>query len=317
MKDTAQKLVASPRGILAADSTKGVIKRFESVGLTFSAELDKKYKEILLGTPGLEQFIGGVILNDANIRQNICINSEIILGVKVYGGLEPFGEGVDEVTKGLDGLENRLGEYVSMGAKFTKWRGVFKITDTTPTDGFINENLQRMAEFVKISQKLNLVPVVEPEILLEGRHTTTRCEEIETKVLKLLFEKLKAENVVLSSLILKTSMVLPGKDSGIRAAPLEVAKVTVRTLKNSVPPEIAGVVFLSGGQFADDATNNLNGIEKNLEGILFPVSFSFERALQEEILRVWNGKDENIKSAQEAFINRARKVSLAREGKLT
>jgi fructose-bisphosphate aldolase class I len=316
MKDAAQKLVTAPRGILAADSTKGIIKRFEGVGLTFSPELDKKYKEIILGTPGLEQFISGVILNDTNIRQNIPVNSEIALGIKVDGGLEPFGEGIEEVTKGLSGLEQRLKEYLMMGAKFTKWRGVFRISDITPTDSFLEENLGRMVDFARISQSAGFVSIVEPEILLDGNHTTTRCEEIETKVLKVLFEKLKSSGVDLTSLILKTSMVLPGKDNGVKAAPLEVAKVTVRTLKNSVSPEVAGVVFLSGGQSADDAADNLNEIEKNLDGLMFPVSFSFERGLQEEVLRVWSGKDENIKLAQEAFINRAREVSLAREGKL-
>jgi len=316
MKDTAQKLVASPRGILAADSTKGIIKRFESVGLSFTPELDRKYKEMLFATDSLEQFISGVIMNDTNIRQNIPINSEITLGIKVDGGLESFAEGVEEVTKGLEGLGQRLKEYLDMGAKFSKWRGVFKISDTSPTDTFLEENLARMVEFAEISQNAGFVPIVEPEILLEGNHTTTRCEEIETKVLKLLFKKLKERSIDLTSLILKTSMALPGKDSGIKAAPLEVAKVTVRTLKNSVPSEVAGVVFLSGGQSVDDAASNLNEIEKNLDGIGFPISFSFERALQEEILKVWSGQDNNIILAQEAFLNRARLVSLARTGKL-
>jgi len=312
----ALQLVASPRGILAADSTKGIIKRFESVGLTFTPELDRSYKEILLATAGLEEFISGVILNDTNIRQNIVVNGEIILGIKVDEGLEPFGKGEEEITGGLDRLEQRLKEYLGMGAKFTKWRGVFRITDTYPTEAFTEENLNRMVRFAKISQSMGLVPIVEPEILLEGRHTTTRCEEIETKVLKLLFAKLVTQGINLGSLILKTSMVLPGKDSGIKAAPLEVAKATVRALANSVPSEISGVVFLSGGQSADDATNNLNEIEKNLDGISFPVSFSFERALQEDVLKVWGGQDKNIKAAQNVFYERARKVSQARDGKL-
>ena len=314
MKDTAQRLAASPKGILAADSTKGIIKRFESVGLTFTHELDRKYKETLLATSGLEEFISGVILNDTNIRQNILMNRGIVLGIKVDGGLEPFGEGVEEITKGIDGLEQRLKEYLEMGAKFTKWRGVFRISDIYPTNAFLEENLGRIAEYAKISQGIGLIPIVEPEVLLDGNHTTIKCEEVETKVLKLLFEKLNASGVDLTSLILKTSMVLPGKDNGVKTASLEVAKATIRTLLNSVPQEVAGVVFLSGGQSPDEATVNLNEIEKNLDGLTFPVSFSFERALQEEALKIWRGLDENVKAAQEVFLNRARKVSLARRG---
>lgn len=321
MKDTAQKLVATPRGILAADeSTKTITKRFETIGLTSTPELNKKYREMLFTTPGIEEYISGVILYDESIRQDlgkILGEKGIISGIKVDGGLEFFGEGEEEVTKGLDGLPKRLKEYSGTGAKFTKWRGVFRISDIYPTDSFLEESLGRMVKFAKISQEVGLVPIVEPEILLDGNHTITRCEGVETKVLKLLFEKLKNEGVDLSSLILKTSMVLSGKDNGVKAAPLEVAKVTVRTLKSSVPSEISGVVFLSGGQSPDEATNNLNEIEKNIDGLTIPLSFSFGRALQEEALKAWSGLDENIKAAQSLFIDRARKVSLARGGKLT
>ncbi|MCX6706282.1 MAG: fructose-bisphosphate aldolase class I [Candidatus Woesebacteria bacterium] len=321
MKETAQRLVASSKGILAADeSTKTITKMFEAINLTSTPELNKKYRKMLFTAVGIEEFISGVILYNETIRQGlgkILEGKAIIPGIKVDEGLEPFGEGEEEATKGLEGLPERLKEYLEMGAKFTKWRGVFRISDTTPTDSFLEENLGRMVKFAKISQEVGLVPIVEPEILLDGNHTTTRCEEIETKVLKLLFEKLVAEGVDLSSLILKTSMVLPGKDNGVKAAPLEVAKVTVRTLKNSVPSGIAGVVFLSGGQSPNEATDNLNEIEKNLDGISFPLSFSFGRALQEEALNSWKGFDENIKIAQEVFINRARKVFFARKGELT
>lgn len=317
MKDTAQKLFAPGKGVLAIDSLKGTVKRFTALGLTHTPELDKKYKEILLGTNGIEEFISGVILNDLNIRQGVQVGAEIIKGIKVDEGLEKFNGGEEDVSKGLIGLENRLKEYVGMGAKFTKWRGVFKISNIYPTDEFLEENLNRMVKVAKLSQEAGLVPIVEPEVLLDGNHTTTRCEEIETMVLKLLFKKLNEEGVDLTSLILKTSMVLPGKDSGVKAAPLEVAKVTVRTLINSVPKEIVGVLFLSGGQSPDEVTQNLNEIEKNLDGFSLPVSFSFERALQVEALDTWKGLDENVKAAQGVFVNRARKISLAREGKLT
>lgn len=325
MKETAQRLLAPGKGILAADeSTKTITKRFESIGLTSTPELNKKYREMLFTTAGIEEYISGVILYDETLRQEsqgkpfpkLLADRGIIPGIKVDEGLEPFGEGEEEATKGLDGLPQRLKEYLEMGAKFTKWRGVFRASDIYPTDSFLEENLGRMVKYAKISQAMGLVSIVEPEVLLDGNHTTAKCEEVETKVLKLLFEKLVAEVVDLSSLILKTSMVLPGKDNGVKTAPLEVAKATVRTLLNSVPQEVAGVVFLSGGQSPDEATNNLNEIEKNLDGLIFPVSFSFARALQEEALKVWGGKDENIKAAQNVFYERARKVSQARDGKL-
>ncbi len=320
MKETAQNLATSPKGILAADeSTKTITKRFESIGLISNPDLNKKYREMLFTTPKIEQFISGVILYDETIKQGlgkILQNKGIVVGIKVDEGLEPFNESEEQTTKGLTGLEERLEKYLGMGAKFTKWRGVFKISDIYPSDIFLEENLKRMVEYAKVSQSAGLVPIVEPEILLDGNHTTTRCEEIETKVLKLLFNRLISEKVDLTSLLLKTSMILPGKNSGVKAEPLEVAKATVRTLKNSVPSEIAGIVFLSGGQSPDDATNNLNEIENNLDGITFPASFSFARALQEEALNIWKGKDENIKEAQQVFYDRARLVSLAREGKL-
>lgn len=173
-----------------------------------------------------------------------------------------------------------------------------------------------MTSFAKISQENNFVPVVEPEVLLDGNHTTTRCEEIETKVLKLLFEKLKSGGVDLTKLLLKTSMVLPGKESGVKAEPLEVANATLRTLKNSVPSEVSGIMFLSGGQTPDEATNNLNEIVKLKGDVLWQLSFSFARALQGEALQVWMGKDENIGPAQDVFLNRLIKVSQARKGEL-
>ena len=316
LMNIARTLVAPGKGILAVDSTKGIIKRFAAVGLVFTPELDQKYKRMLISTPGLEQFISGVILNDRNIRQDVLTNKEIVLGIKVDEGLEPFGDGKEETTKGLEGLEKRLKEYVGMGAGFTKWRGVIKISDIFPTEAFLNENLNKMVEFAHISQLNVLVPVVEPEVFLEGNHTIARCEEVETKTLKLLFEKLQQMKVDLTGLVLKTSMVLPGKNSGVRATPLEVAQATVRTLNNSVPPEVSGVVFLSGGQTADEATANLNEIEKNVKDCPWPISFSFERALQQEVLVEWAGKDENVKKAQEVFYKRVKLVSLAREGKL-
>jgi fructose-bisphosphate aldolase class I len=239
----------------------------------------------------------------------------IIPGIKVDESVEPFGEGEEKITKGIDGLDSRLKEYSKMGLKFTKWRGIIKISDLYPSDAFLEENLNRMTMFAKLSQKNGFVPIVEPEVLLDGNHTTTRCEEITTKTLKILFEKLVKEKIDLSGLILKTSMVLPGKDSSIKAEPLEVAQATIRTIKKVVPPEVAGIVFLSGGQSSEEVTANLNEIELTAKDVSWPISFSFERGLQNEAMKIWKGNDQNIDSAQRALFRRSRLVSLARQGK--
>jgi fructose-bisphosphate aldolase class I len=216
----------------------------------------------------------------------------------------------------LEGLSDRLREYLTLGLKFTKWRAAIKISGIFPTDTFLEEDLNRLTQFAKISQDAGFIPIVEPEVLLDGDHTTTRCAEISIKVWKILFEKLKKSNIDLRKLILKTNMVLPGKDSGVKAAPLEVAEITLRSLKESVPAEVGGIVFLSGGQTPDEATDNLNEIVKRGGDAPWPLSFSFSRALQEEPMKQWSGKDENVEYAQEAFLNRLIKVSRARKGEL-
>jgi fructose-bisphosphate aldolase, class I len=320
MQDTIQKILAPGKGLLAADESTGTItKRFAALGLTSTPELNKKYREMLFMTPGIENYLGGVILFDESVRQGlqkILEKKGIAPGIKVDEGLEPFNNSDEKVTKGLDGLDTRLKEYSGMGLKFTKWRAAFAISDIFPTDLFLSENLERMVKYVGLSQENGFVAIPEPEILLDGHHTTTRCEEIVTKVLKMFFEKLVASGANLSEVILKTSMVLPGKDSGVKAAPLEVAQATLRALKNSVPTEVPGVVFLSGGQSPDEATNNLNEIVKLNGGAPWQLSFSYSRALQEEAMKEWAGKDENIGSAQEVFAGRLEKVSKARKGEL-
>lgn len=324
MQDTIQKLLAPGKGILANDESTGTItKRFAAIGLTSTPELNKKYREMLFTTPDIENFLSGVIMYDETVRQKTdsgvlfpeyLTGKGITPGIKVDGGLEPFNGTDEKITKGLEGLSDRLKEYSTMGLKFTKWRAAISVSDIFPTDAFLNEDLERMTEFAKVSQDGGFVPIVEPEVLLNGNHTTTRCAEIEEKTLKLLFEKLKTKRVDLTKTILKTSMVLPGKDSGVKAAPLEVAQATLRTLKNSVPSEVPGVVFLSGGQSPDEATNNLNEIVKLKGDAPWEISFSFARALQEEAMKIWAGKDENVAKAQEIFLERAEKVSRARQG---
>ncbi|OGM81995.1 hypothetical protein A2394_03265 [Candidatus Woesebacteria bacterium RIFOXYB1_FULL_42_36] len=320
MEETIKKLFAPGKGILAADeSTHTIEKRFATLGLTSTPELNKKYREMLFNTSGIENYLGGVILFDESVRQNlhnILQEKDIVPGIKVDGGLESFNGSEEQITKGLDGLDTRLKEYSVLGLKFTKWRAAVRISDIFPTDAFLEEDLNRMAQFAKISQITGFTPIVEPEVQLDGNHTTTRCAEVSVKVCRILFEKLNIAGIDLKNLILKTNMVLPGKDSGVKAAPLEVAEATLRSLKQSVPSEVGGIVFLSGGQTPDEATNNLNEIVKRRGDCPWPLSFSFSRALQEETMRQWSGKDENIEYAQNTFLDRLIKVSKARKGEL-
>ena len=320
MEEIIKKLLADGKGILAADeSTHTIEKRFAALGLTSTPELNKKYREMLFTTPGIEEFLGGVILFDESVRQNmqkILVEKGIVPGIKVDGGLAAFNGTEEQITKGLEGLGDRLKEYSTLGLRFSKWRAAIKISGIFPTDSFLEEDLNRLTQFAKISQNAGFIPVVEPEVLLDGNHTTTRCAEVSIKVWQILFEKLKTANIDLKNLILKTNMVLPGKDSSVKAAPLEVAEITLRSLKESVPGETGGIVFLSGGQTPDEATNNLNEIVKRKANAPWPLSFSFSRALQEEPMREWSGKDENVEFAQEVFLNRLMKVATARKGEL-
>jgi fructose-bisphosphate aldolase, class I len=325
MYETIQKIFSPGKGILAADARiKSMGKRLEEVGVEGTPEFALKFRGILFSTPHIDEFISGVILNDDTVRSSIDGKSVpkileekgIIPIIKVDEGLEPFGESEEETTKGLETLPQRLKEYSEMGLKVAKWRGVIKISDIYPSDAFLEENLNRMVRYAKLCHENGIVPIVEPEVLLNGNHTTTRCELIEIKVLQILFEKLKKTEVDLSKIILKTSMVLPGKDSGVKAEPLEVANATIRTLRNSVPSEIPGIVFLSGGQTPDEATNNLNEIIKLKGDSPWQLSFSYERALQGEAMNEWSGKDENVSEAQKVFLNRLERVSKARNGEL-
>jgi len=320
MEETIQKLLAPGKGLLAADESTGTItKRFAALGLTSTPELNKKYREMLFTTPGIENYLGGVILFDESARQGlhkILEGKGIVQGIKADEGLEPFNSSDEKITNGLDDLDTRLKEYSGMGLKFTKWRVAIQISDIFPSDAFLEENLGRMVEYVKVSQANSLVPIPEPEVLLDGNHTTTRCAEISVSVWQMFFEKLKTAGVDLKNLILKTNMVLPGKESGVKAEPLEVAEATLRSLKKAIPSEVPGIVFLSGGQTADEATNNLNEIVKRKGDAPWDLSFSYARALQGEALSVWAGKDENIKAAQEIFLKRLEMVSKARKGEL-
>lgn len=323
MNNTAQRLLTSHKGILAADeSTPSITKKFESVGLVSTPELNKKYREMLFTTPDIEKYISGVIFFDETIKQGlgeVLKGKGIVVGIKVDQGLEKYKDTDQKITKGMDGLKERLEEYKKLGAEFTKWRAVFNISDLYPTDEFITDNLKLMANYAKTVQEVGLLPIVEPEVLYDGNHTNTRCEEVTTKVLKRLFEILKENSVDLNNLILKTNMVMPGKDSGVVVMPLEVSNATLRTFSNSVPNDVPGIVFLSGGQTTEQSIFNLNEIVKlNLEKRIgnWDLSFSFGRALQQDALTIWNGKDENIGDAQAVFVEVLKKTSKARMGEL-
>lgn len=312
----AKALVAPGKGILAADESFPTIeKRFKSIGIESTEETRRVYRELLFTTPGIEEYISGVILFDETLRQKILTNSAIIPGIKVDEGTEDF-EGYlgEKITKGLDGLAERLQDYKNLGAKFTKWRAIFTIIGSAPSLECVEENANELAEFALISQNEGFVPIVEPEVLMEGNHDIDKCYETTHTVLKMLFIKLKEKNVDLSCLLLKPNMILPGKDNPNKADPILIAQKTIEALKDVVPPEVPGIVFLSGGQTPDGATDNLREMNK-LGGVSWQLSFSFGRALQEPVLKAWQGKEENKMVAQNAFFARAKMNSEARYGR--
>lgn len=326
MEETVENILARGKGILALDwSPKTITKQFSDVGLTSTPELNRVFRQMLVTTPEIENFVSGVILHDETIHQKLdsgesfidFLNSKgISVGARGDEGGEKFKDTEQDMSIGLEGLEERLGEYSSMGIKFSKWRAGFKISDLYPTKEFLEESIKRLVEFAKVSHKNNLVPFVEPDVEIKGTHTTTRCAEITKDILTLLFKELEKESVDLTKIILKTNMVLPGKDSGVVAAPLEVANATLRVLKTSLPNNLPGVVFLSGGISYDDSVEYLDKIEDLKGDVPWKISFSFARALQKDALRVWGGKIENVDEAQRVLTERLKKVSKAREGKL-
>ncbi len=326
MEETVRKLLAPGKGLLALDwSPKTITQKFSEVGLVSTPELNRVYRQMLLTTPGIESFVSGVIFHEETAKQKLdtgltfpgyLIQKGIIPGIKVDQGGTKFNNSEEETTLGLDGLDSRLRDYSTLGLKFTKWRSLFKISDTFPTKAFLEENLNILVESTKIILANGFVPVMEPEVSMKGNHTTTRCAEITTQVLTMLFDKLKQANVNLGDVILKTNMVTPGQDNGIKAAPLEVAEATLRVFRKAVSPEIKGVVFLSGGQSPEESTLNLNEIVKRKADAPWDLSFSYARALQGEALTTWIGKPENIPAAQNAFIKRLELVAKARKGEL-
>lgn len=331
LQSIAKDLMTKGKGILAADESVGSMDaRLALYGIEASPDMRRDFREVLLAMPDVEKYISGVILYDETLRSTtkagkpfaqLLKEKGIIPGIKVDKGKIPLPQFPnEEITEGLDGLSTRLREYHEMGAQFTKWRSVVRIGDDLPTDAAIVANMHAMARYAALVQEEHMVPMVEPEVLLEGTHTIERCAEVMRKAFDVLFEELRAYRVDLSGLILKTSMALPGKDSGMKASPEKVAHETIGALVGAVPPETGGVVFLSGGQTPVEATANLQAIvsqgSKSM-GLPWPVTFSYSRALEEPVLTTWKGKSSNIAAAHKAYLKRLTLNAQAREGKYT
>ena len=325
LTSTARALVAKGKGILAADESFGTIeKRFKKLGIKSTEENRRAYRDMLFTTAGAGEYVSGVILFDETIRQNakdgtpfvkVLERQGIIPGIKVDTGAKQLAGFPDEkITEGLDGLRDRLTEYRALGARFAKWRAVLTIGHGLPTRFCVDANAHALARYAALSQEAGLVPIVEPEVLMDGDHTIQRCEAVTETTLKSVYFHLHAHRVVLEGTLLKPNMVLSGKDCAEQAGVTEVAEATVRTLVRCVPAAVPGVVFLSGGQSAEDATAHLSAM--NAIGKLpWELSFSYGRALQAPALDAWHGKSENVKAAQQAYHHRAKLNSAARSGK--
>ncbi|MFA6171828.1 MAG: class I fructose-bisphosphate aldolase [Patescibacteria group bacterium] len=324
LNQTAKAMVAHGKGILAADeSTATIEKRLAKINVSSTEDTRRAYREMLFTTPGLSDHISGVILFDETFRQKasdgrpfVSVLKEvgILPGIKVDKGLEPMPDSPEEKkTKGLDDLEIRLKEYAELGAHFAKWRAVYVIGDNTPTDANIERNAKDLAAYALACQHSGLVPIVEPEVLMEGVHSLKRCEEESEKVLEAVFRELEKAGVAMEGIILKPNMVLPAKDSGEFAHPEEIAEATLRIFNKHLPKNLPGVAFLSGGQSEIEATMNLHAI--NQKGPHpWKISFSYGRALQDSALKAWEGKEENKKAAQDKLLHRAKMKGAAAKG---
>ena len=322
---TANALVAPGKGILAADESSGTIKkRFAAIGVESTEENRRSYREILFTTPGAGEFISGVILFDETIRQkaadgrpfvDVLGAAGIVPGIKVDKGAKALaGASAEKVTEGLDGLRERLDEYFELGARFTKWRAVITIGEGIPTTYCIDANAHALARFAALSQEAGLVPIVEPEVLIDGDHSLELCAGVTEVTLHRVFDALFEQRVVFEHMLLKPNMGLPGKDHRPQASAEEVAAATVRSLRRCVPAAVPGIVFLSGGQSDEDATAHLNAMNAMAETHPWQLSFSYGRALQAPPLKVWAGKAENAEKAKKALYHRARLNGAARHG---
>jgi fructose-bisphosphate aldolase, class I len=325
LENTALELVAPGKGILAADESFGTIeKRFDAVGIESTEESRRNYREMLFTTPDVGEFLSGVILFDETIRQESSegtplpeiLNSQgIIPGIKVDRGAKDMALFPGEkVTEGLDGLRERLEEYRGLGARFAKWRAVITIDEGIPTKMCIDANAHALARYAALCQEQGLVPIVEPEVLIDGDHSIERCYEVTQQTLHSTFDELHEHCVEFSGMLLKPNMVISGKEAPQQAGVEEVARATVECLLRTVPAAVPGIVFLSGGQSDRQATAHLNAMNSLYENLPWELSFSYARALQDLPMKTWKGDPSNVEEAQRAFYHRAKMNSAARSG---
>jgi fructose-bisphosphate aldolase class I len=326
LHDVALTLVAERKGILAADETVPTLtKRFDSLGIASTEQSRRTYRQMLFTSPGAAEFISGAIMHDETIRQKssdgtplveIQTAQGIVPGIKVDSGAKPLaGSRRETVTEGLDGLRDRLSEYRVMGARFAKWRAVIHVADDLPSSACVSANAHALARYAALCQEQELVPIVEPETLMDGSHSIERCEQVTGVVLHAVFDALFDQGVALEGILLKPNMVISGKACNRQASVDEVATATLRCLKRHVPAAVPGVVFLSGGQNPRLATAHLNAINQLPGPQPWKLSFSYGRALQDPALEAWHGRDENLAAGQQALYRRARLNGAASVGK--
>ena len=321
----AHAMVAKGRGLLAADESTGTIKkRFDKIKVEGTEENRRAYRELLFTAPGMAEHISGVILYDETLRQStkggerfadLLTRLGVVPGIKVDAGTKPMPNFPGEViTEGLDGLAGRLAEYYSLGARFAKWRAVIEIGEGFPTRTCIETNAELLARYAALCQEAQIVPIVEPEVLMDGGHSIERCEAVTDEVLATVFDRLLAQRVCLEGIVLKPNMVISGAKAANRATPAQVAEATLRCLKRHVPSAVPGIAFLSGGQSEAEATLHLDLM--NRSGPLpWPLSFSYGRALQASTLSAWRGAAASVATAQREFLKRARLNGLATLGR--
>jgi len=326
LKSVAQAIVAKQKGVLAADESSPTIKkRFDSIKVESTEENRRRYREILFTTPGIEKNVGGVILFDETLRQStkdgipfakLLDSRGIVPGIKVDKGAKALAlYPGDKVAEGLDGLRERLLEYKQLGAKFAKWRAVIEIDEhKIPSAYAIHANAHALARYAALCQELDIVPIVEPEVLMDGAHSIERCEIVTSRVLEAVFAELDAHRVLFEGMLLKPNMVIPGKKCAQQATAQQIAAATMRCFARYVPAAVPGVVFLSGGQSDVEATENLNAMNA-MGAHPWQVSFSYGRALQAPVLAAWKGQEINAAAAQQALQKRCRLNGLARDGK--
>jgi fructose-bisphosphate aldolase class I len=331
LKSTAAALTANGKGLLAMDESNPTAdKRFAALGIPQTPEMRRAYRDMIVTAPGLAESIGGAILYDETIRTRTFADVPfaqalekvgIIPGIKVDAGAKPLALHDGElVTEGLDGLRERLAEYAKMGARFAKWRAVITIADSknAPSRGCYEANAQALARYAALCQEAGIVPIVEPEVLMDGAHTLARCAEVTGRAMHVVFDALRTQRVLLEGMILKPNMVVPGLKCPTQDSVEDVADATIEVFRRSVPAAVGGIAFLSGGQSAPDASARLNAMHVRHQASLpWPLAFSFARAIQDPAMKAWAGKKENVVAAQKALVERAHLNRLAREGKYT